>query len=100
MTAFSSINRTPSTSRWTMQAWLAVIAAFAAFPIIGNAASEGFDWGLEDGLAWGCMLSFLAIGGVLALRWARSRSRALIALMGLIGLFLLVWAELAVGLFA
>jgi hypothetical protein len=99
MNPSAGMDRTPSTSRWIMQAWLAVIAALAAFPIIGNAASEGFDWGLEDGLAWGGMLSFLAIGGVLTLRWAKSRSRALIALTGLIGLFLLVWVQLAVGLF-
>lgn len=99
MNPSSSIAHTPSPSRGLMQAWLVVIAALAAFPIIGHAVSEGFNWGLEDGLAWGGMLSFLAIGGVLTLRWAKSRSRALIALGGLICLFLLVWAELAVGLF-
>ena len=94
-----TINHTPSRSRLLTRAWLAVIAALAAFPIIAQAVSDEFNWGLEDGLVWGGMLAVLAVGGALVLRRIKVRGRLLIALGVLISLFLLVWAELAVGLF-
>ena len=61
--------------------------------------TDEVNWGTLDFLVMGLMLSAVAIGlEVVLRRFRRRRERIILALL-LLGVFLLAWAELAVGIF-
>lgn len=77
-----------------------LIAALAAFPVIGNLVSAEFDWGAGDFAVWAVMVGVLAALLLwLVPRMVRTSTGLSLALIAGVLAFLLVWAELAVGIF-
>lgn len=82
--------------RWTS---LALVGALAAFPVVGSLVSAEFNWDAADFALWAVMIAVL--GGALLLipRLLRSSAGLSLGLVAAVLAFLLVWAELAVGIF-
>ncbi|MFN3863104.1 MAG: hypothetical protein ACK4RT_02365 [Erythrobacter sp.] len=77
----------------------ALVAGLAAFPVIGSLVSAQFQWNAADVVLWAVMLGLLAGALMLVARLARSRAGLLLGLIAAVLGFLMVWAELAVGIF-
>lgn len=76
----------------------ACAALLLALPLVAMQFTAEVDWGIGDFLAAGILFALLGAGIDIALRLPASwRVRAGLA-AGAVGAFLLVWAELAVGL--
>lgn len=76
-----------------------VVAALAAFPVIGNLASAEFNWSTGDFVLWWAMVGALAAALFLIPRFLRTRAGISLGLIASVIAFVLVWAELAVGIF-
>lgn len=79
---------------------IALIAAgLLLVPFIGNLTSDQINWDLTDFII--AFILLYGMGLVIHLLWNRLRGSKLryLLIVGLIVLFLLLWAELAVGLF-
>lgn len=63
------------------------------------AFSNEVNWSTADFLVMGSLLSFLVIGVEITLRLVSTLKGKLAVIAILIALFLLVWAELSVGVF-
>lgn len=76
-----------------------VATSLLVVPLIAQLADAGVDWHLFDYLVMGVLLA--AAGYVMGTTWRRVRSGPArwIMLAGVVAAFLLVWAELAVGIF-
>ncbi|MFQ3214329.1 MAG: hypothetical protein ACJAT1_001321 [Marivirga sp.] len=68
-------------------------------PFIGMQISDEVNWGVFDFLIAGILLLSAAIGAELILSTIKTLNIRLISLLIFIALFLLIWAELAVGIF-
>lgn len=79
--------------------WLWAGAGVVALPAVAGWLFGGMDWGWGDHLAWALLV--LAAGGglILAARMGGTRRQRLLVVAGVSALALLVWVELAVGLF-
>lgn len=82
--------------RWTS---LALLAVLAAFPVIGNLVSREFNWGAGDFAIWAVMLAVLGGALMLVPQLVRTSAGLSLGLLAAVLAFLLVWAELAVGIF-
>jgi hypothetical protein len=69
-------------------------------PAIAMQFSSEVNWGKEDFLAAAVLLGGAGLGIELAVRLIKSRSVMMIAIAGVLALLLLVWAEVAVGIFS
>lgn len=76
--------------------------AFAAFllllPAVAMQITGEVNWGPEDFFAAAVLLGGAGVGIELAVRLLRSPRWRLLAIVGVVALALLVWAELAVGI--
>ena len=90
----------PSANTRPFRVLFAACAALPlAVPLVAMQFTAEVDWGIGDFLAAGMMFALLGAGLDIALRLPASwRLRAVLA-TGAVGAFLLVWAELAVGIF-
>lgn len=81
-----------------LAAWSAAGSALLV-PLVAMQFTKEVNWGVGDFLIAAALL--FAIGGAieLALRVVPGRGWRVAALLALVAAFLLVWAELAVGLF-
>ena len=78
---------------------LATVPVLLLVPFIAMQFSTTVNWSLFDFIIMGVLL-FLAGGMIeVVLRRVRSRDNRLVLLAIIVLLFLLVWAELAVGIF-
>lgn len=68
-------------------------------PLIAMQFTSGVNWGPEDFIVIGILLFGTGLGYVLAAQKVRSTEHRLILGAVLLGVLLLVWAELAVGIF-
>ena len=88
----------PAANRIRAIYW-SVAALVLLLPAIAMNVTADVAWGPGDFALMGGLLGMVGIGIEMALR-ARLDARArLLAIAAMISLFLLVWAELAVGLF-
>lgn len=89
---------TRTVARTRVALWSLAVLLLAA-PWVAMRFSEEIRWDGADFLAFGVMLAIA--GGLMevAVRISRERRFVIAALLGVGLLFLLVWAELAVGLF-
>ncbi len=78
---------------------VALVAALAAFPVIGSLVSAEFNWDAADFALWAVMLAVLAGALMLVPRLVRTSAGLSLGLLAVVLAFLLVWAELAVGIF-
>lgn len=77
----------------------ALVAGLAAFPVIGSQVSGEFNWDAADFALWAVMLAVLAGALMLVPRLVRTSAGLSLGLIAVVLGFLLVWAELAVGIF-
>ena len=68
-------------------------------PIIGTLVSDAVNWSLFDFLVMGLLLLVLGFGIHIVRSKIRSRNLQILSVGLLIVVFLLLWAELAVGVF-
>lgn len=68
-------------------------------PAIAMQFTPEVNWGAEDFIAAAVLIGGAGLGIELAARLVKSRAAMFALIAGVIGLMLLVWAELAVGLF-
>jgi hypothetical protein len=69
-------------------------------PAVAMQFSSQMNWGKEDFLAAAVLIGGAGLGIELAVRLIKSRNVLLIAIAGVLAVLLLVWAELAVGIFS
>jgi hypothetical protein len=91
------------TQKWKLQPnnWrilaLAAAAGILMVPLIGMQFTDEIQWGVEDFVAMGAMLLALLLAFELIHRFMRGRLVFVVGGLSII-IFLLVWAQLAVGL--
>ena len=73
--------------------------ALLVLPLIGTLLSDDVNWSYADFFLMGAGLLAVGMGIDLIRRRTENPKKRLLLIAGLIGLFLLVWVELAVGLF-
>jgi hypothetical protein len=77
--------------------------SFAAFllllPAVAMQVTREVGWGPEDFLAAAVLIGGAGLGVELAVRLIRSRKAMFAAIAGVVLMVLLIWAELAVGIF-
>lgn len=83
---------------WRAMLWggLALLLALPALAM--SLGAEGVDWSASDFIIMGVLLAVLGLGVEAAVRLLGEWRSRLIAIGAVVGLFLLIWAELAVGL--
>lgn len=75
------------------------IAVLLAVPFVAMQFSSEVNWSLYDFIGAGILLSIIGFTIDFVLRKTRSRNKRSLILLAIFILFLLVWIELAVGLF-
>ena len=73
-------------------------AALLALPFVAMQFTRDVTWTLSDFVAFGVMLLMVGIPLELAVRTSRNWAYRGGALLGLVGMFLTIWANLAVGI--
>ncbi|MCW1402263.1 hypothetical protein OKA06_07965 [Novosphingobium sp. MW5] len=68
-------------------------------PAVAMQFTSEVNWGAEDFIAAAVLIGGAGLGIELAVRLVKSRTAMFALIAGVIGLMLLVWAELAVGIF-
>lgn len=83
---------------WRAMMWggLALLLALPALAM--SLGAEGVDWSASDFVIMGVLMAVLGLGIEAAVRLLTGWRSRLIAIIAVVGLFLLVWVELAVGL--
>ncbi len=75
------------------------IAVLLSIPFIGMQIAEGIDWSLLDFVVMGILLSIVGLAIEVVLRKVQRFDYRLMMIIAIILSFLLIWAELAVGIF-
>ena len=78
---------------------LAAIIGLLLIPLIAMQFSDAVNWSATDFLIMGILLLGTGLLCELVLRKIRQTKHRILMLVVILGLFLLVWAELAVGIF-
>ena len=86
-------------NRWRVAGW-GLAGAILLVPLVAMAFTAEMNWGAEDFLAAAILLGGFGLAFELAVRVTRSRLIRMVTGLVLGTLLLLVWAELAVGLFS
>ena len=68
-------------------------------PLIGMAITDEINWSLFDFIIMGSLLIFLSIGINFASNRAKNLKNRVLYIGILVLIFMLIWAELAVGVF-
>ena len=78
---------------------LAAVPALLLIPLIGMQFSTGIDWNLLDFAVMGTLLAATGLMVELVLRKISGKEKRLATLAIVAIVFVLIWAELAVGIF-
>lgn len=87
----------PSTPIWRIALWSGALLALATPWFLMHFTGQG-EWTLFDFALFGLMLSAVCVGFELAMRLSGRWTYRAAAIMSVIGGFLMVWANLAVGI--
>lgn len=68
-------------------------------PAVGMQFSAEMNWGIEDFIAAAVLIGGAGLGIELAVRLIKSRTAMFAAIAGVLAVLLLIWAEVAVGIF-
>ena len=93
------MNHTSGTrGAWRAMLWggLALLLALPALAM--SLGAEGVDWSASDFIIMGILLTLVGLAIEAMMRFVRGWRERRIAIGAVVVLFLLVWAELAVGL--
>ena len=82
-----------------LQIIILIVTALLLIPLIAMLFTEEVDWSLFDFVAAGILLMGTGLAGELILRKVRKSSLRIALCVLLLAALLLVWIELAVGLF-
>ncbi len=93
----SDVSNTLSRVRWRPLGWGAA-AVLLALPFIAMQITKDVNWTLSDFIVFGAMLLMVGVPLELAVRMSANWSYRAGALMALTGMFLTIWANLAVGI--
>ena len=85
-------------NRWRIVGWGSAVAILVAPFVAMQLDAEGVNWTVGDFVAMGIMLGTIGGAFELAARMSRNRYYRAGAGLALLGAFLLVWANLAVGI--
>ena len=98
MMTHQTINPRAGTSKWRIAGW-GLLGALLLTPAIAMQFTSEVNWTLGDFVFAAVM--FLVLGGAIEfiVRAVRSGSTRVLAILGVVGVFLWLWAELAVGVF-
>lgn len=86
-------------SRLRLALW-AFAGLLLLIPAVAMQFTPEVNWDKEDFLAAAVLLGGAGLGIELAVRLIRSRRVMMLAIAGVLAVLLLVWAELAVGIFS
>lgn len=92
----SSLIQSKSNRTWV---YLSVMAGVLIIPMIGNRVSENVNWSLGDFLVLGVLMTITSLGIEIAIRKLANQKARNIAIALIVFTLLLIWAELAVGIF-
>ncbi len=98
MMTHQTINPRAGTSIWRIAGW-GLLGALLLAPAIAMQFTSEVNWTLGDFVVAAVM--FLVLGGAIEfiVRAVRNGSTRVLAIFGVVGMFLWLWAELAVGVF-
>lgn len=85
--------------RWRWFVWGAAVALLAA-PAVAMRFTPEVMWGPGDFAVFGGLLAVVCVAIELIVRFIPTRGGRLLAGLVLLGVFLLTWAELAVGVWS
>ncbi|HMP93479.1 MAG TPA: hypothetical protein PKD90_11440 [Phnomibacter sp.] len=95
--------QTPSNAKTTSNKRLSLLlissAALLCLPLIAMQFTSQVNWNLADFLVAGLLLLATSFGVEWALRKLKTRQHRLLACLAIVLVAMLVWAELAVGIF-
>lgn len=83
----------------TLISILAGVGLLLMIPFIAMQFSPEVNWSLSDFIIMGILLTLTGIGIAVTVKKVRSTQVRYFLVIGILLLFLLVWAELAVGIF-
>jgi hypothetical protein len=78
---------------------LLAVGLLLLLPLVAMQFTSEVDWSASDFLIMGTLLLGTGLGCELVLRTVRKTEHRVLLVVGLLLLFLLIWAELAVGVF-
>ena len=85
-------------SRWRMAMW-GVAAMLLLLPLVAMQFTSEVKWGIEDFAAAALLLGGAGLALEAVLRFVHDRRARIVLGMAVLAALVLVWAELAVGLF-
>ena len=91
-------DRSGTRNAWRIMLWggLAILLSLPALAM--SLGAEGVDWSASDFVIMGALLATVGLGIEAMMRFVRGWRERRIAIGMIVVMFLLVWAELAVGL--
>lgn len=91
-------DRSGTRNSWRMMLWggLALLLSLPALAM--SLGAEGVDWSASDFIIMGALLAMLGLAIEAMVRLVRGPRNRLLAIGTAVAVFLLIWAELAVGL--
>jgi hypothetical protein len=92
-------DRNGTRSIWRIMLWggLAILLSLPALAM--SLGAEGVDWSVSDFVIMGALLALVGLAIEAMMRFVRGWRERRIAIGAIVVVFLLVWAELAVGVF-
>ncbi|WP_310531103.1 hypothetical protein [Novosphingobium sp.] len=99
MTTLYDVRLPQQSSRLRLALW-GFAGLLLLIPAVAMQFSSEVNWGKEDFLAAAVLLAAAGLGIELAVRLIKSRGAMFVAIAGVLAVLLLVWAELAVGIFS
>lgn len=80
--------------------WILVtVTVILLIPLIGMQFNNGIDWSMSDFIMMAVLLFGSGLACELVLRNVKKIQRRIVACAVILGILLIVWAELAVGIF-
>lgn len=78
--------------------WLTGICLILAIPLVAMQFTQEVSWSLSDFLVFGGLLAIIGFTYEFGIRRLKSSTKRALMTLALIAVFLLIWAELAVGI--
>lgn len=78
---------------------IAIVLGILMVPLIGMQLTDQVSWSLFDFVIAGLLLFFTGLLIIIFLRKVRNKKSRIALILGLLLIMLIIWAELAVGIF-
>ncbi len=94
----AATERWPGINRWRIAGWL-LAALVLLIPAVAMQFTREVSWGPGDFIVAAGLLALAGLALEFGIRATASRVRRALIVAGVIGVLLVIWTELAVGLF-